>query len=64
MASTTRIIEGTWVCERVTRYREEPIYAERCAYDTWEWKQVEETVTLRVRTDGWVLGVALADAAP
>ncbi|AKJ01703.1 Hypothetical protein AA314_03329 [Archangium gephyra] len=30
------------VCERVPRYREEPIYAEQCGYDTWVWKQVEQ----------------------
>nr|QKW93546.1 hypothetical protein [Archangium gephyra] len=30
------------VCERVTSYREEPIYADQCGYDTWMWKQVEQ----------------------
>ncbi|WNG55835.1 hypothetical protein F0U59_14515 [Archangium gephyra] len=40
----TRFIHDrkTRVCEQVPRYREEPIYAEQCGYDTWVWKKVEQ----------------------
>ncbi len=25
-------------CQNETRYREEPVYAQHCSYDTWEWQ--------------------------
>jgi hypothetical protein len=27
-------------CQNETRYRSEPVYAQQCTYDTYEWKQV------------------------
>lgn len=33
-------------CEQRTRYREEPVYGEECAYDTWEWRAAD-TQSLR-----------------
>ncbi|MFP2931958.1 hypothetical protein ACLESO_43695 [Pyxidicoccus sp. 3LG] len=28
-------------CQNETRYRSEPVYAQQCTYDTYEWKPVD-----------------------
>jgi hypothetical protein len=32
-------------CQNETRYRTEPVYAQECTYDTYEWKQVDRRET-------------------
>lgn len=31
-------------CNNETRYRTEPVYAQKCSYDTYEWKEVDREV--------------------
>ncbi|MFY0583413.1 hypothetical protein ACN28S_62130 [Cystobacter fuscus] len=37
-------------CHDETQYRTEPVFAQKCAYDTYQWKQVDER-TLSGRED-------------